>query len=80
MKAIFTKYTLCNLDILYRDIIKDRSIKERLEYCNSLIFRTKMDTKRDHLLSLNFKRLVLIRAIKREIKHLNKLLKTKNET
>ena len=63
MKAIFTKYTLCNLDILYRDIIKDRSIKER-----------------DHLLSLNFKRLVLIRAIKREIKHLNKLLKTKNET
>ncbi len=75
MRAIFKKHTLGCLDPLYRDIIKSRSLIERLEYCRSLYYRTEIDMQCEGEKMSKSKRKLLLKVVKTEIKKLQNMLK-----
>ncbi|SHI42597.1 hypothetical protein [Aquimarina spongiae] len=74
MKGLVKKYTLRGLDPLYRDIILHQSLSERLEYCQSLLYRTQEDICLLNFLGNHRKQKRLLKAIKAEIHLIYKLL------
>ena len=78
MKFFFAKYRLCCFDPLYRDIIKGRTLSERLEYCQSLLFRIQSDLSRKQSSPVKKKLKLQYKATVQEIRSLQKLIKLNN--
>ena len=78
MIRFFKKYNLQNLDKLYANIMINRSLKERLEYCISLLHRVESDLKGCNQTKIKKHRLkILKKAAVQEIALLQKLIKPK---
>ncbi len=72
MFTVSKKYRLLDLDLLYRDIVSIRPLKDRLEYCRSLLYRIREDLSKKTMTMYQRKKLkILQKATKREIKILN---------
>lgn len=46
IKVIFVKRTLMDIDAFYRNIVSELSYNDKINYCESLVFRTQEDLKK----------------------------------
>ena len=70
IKAIFFKNSLIGVDDLYKNIVSKMSYNDKINYCESLIFRTKKDIK---LCKCKIRKIKLIQLLEASIFELKKL-------
>lgn len=70
IKTIFLKSTLIEVDEFYRNIVSKMSLNDKINYCESLIFRTMEDLKRCNCKLQKIKLKQLLKASTFELKKL----------